>query len=247
MEFTSDTLGVANGVLKSTDFDPPEVRRLHAIHAKGQIFGPLEAIGEVRRDKRLRFVGAPHLNQQRVAHCLRIADFGLNVFAKLVARFAPNAGLGAAKRRQNRVARTVDKKSRRHAVPGLRRALPGAHAFNFAFLHHRAGARAIEKQRQVRLCRGGAPQHAVPHRIVERRVAMQVFELNFFEQTSFFVAFAVSATNPHPHFARSVAAQNGPVVQQCGAGAAARRGDGRAKSGHAAADDANVEFVSFEI
>ena len=52
-QLVADAFGVADGVEQATDFEPPEVVRLHAFHAVRQIFGSREFIGPTRRRNEL--------------------------------------------------------------------------------------------------------------------------------------------------------------------------------------------------
>src|SRR5690349_17858914 len=91
----------------------------------------------------------------------------------------------------------------------------------------------------MRLC----PKDAVPNRVIARRVAILVLELDFFQNPGLLVVRAVRSANPHAHLRRRIAAENGAILHEGCFHAIARRGNRRAKAGHPAADDADVKLV----
>ncbi|OPZ31475.1 MAG: hypothetical protein BWZ02_00215 [Lentisphaerae bacterium ADurb.BinA184] len=247
-QFVAQAFGVVDGVRLAAQLDVPEVAAGHVVSAprvmEGHVVGGV-VVGPGRRGVGLGRRVLADLEQAAHAHGQGVGGLRLDVLAELGGRLASAAERGAGQRRQHAVAGAVGKEGGLDRVPGLRSALPALDAGQARAVHLGRIDRAVQEEFEVGLEAGRAVEHAVPDRVAGQGVAVEVFELEFLDDAGLAQVPAVGAADPHADLAGGVAAEYRPVLDEGGAGAVPGRGHGRAQSGQAAADDAEVNRVGF--
>ena len=181
---------------------------------------------------------------QRIAHRAAVGHFVGAVLIVFIARLAANAHIRIRKRRQNAVARAVDKLPGTHFVEGIGACLPANGADNAAALHLRMQARAVKQKLQVLLCHGLFVQHIVPLMPVHDGIAVNILQFDFLQNARFTVFNALGTAHRHADFAGRIAAQHRAILHQNDLRAVARSGDCRKQARQAAAHHADIRLVS---
>jgi len=184
-------------------------------------------------------VGPTQLDEDRVAHRLGVGLFRRMGFVEFVAGFA-SAPVFCAREPQDAVAGAVGEEFAFHLVAAVFDQIPAGDRGDFPVLGFNLFDRGIQKHGEILLTLGEPVHDVVPDSELHGRVEIVVVELELFQQAGFLAVVAVRAADPHADFARSVAAEHRPVLQNHRLRPVPRRSNRRAESRHAAADHDEV-------
>ena len=196
-------------------------------------------IRPLRRPERNVPVGAPELDQDRIAHRLGVGLLRGVRLVEFIARLAAAAVFRTGET-QDAVAGTVGEQFPFNLVAAVFGEVPAGNRSDAAVFGLDLFDRRIQQDGQIFLLLRESVHDIVPDRVLHGRIVVIVVELKLFEESGLLAVFAVSAADPHADFARGVAAEHRAVLDDHGLCSVARGGDGRAESGDAAADHDEV-------
>jgi hypothetical protein len=92
-------------------------------------------------------------------------------------------------------------------------------------------------------------EQEIPLGVGTVRIAIRILNAKFLDQTGFsrahFPAVKIGANDVHANFARCIAPEYGPVLDEGDAQTISRRGQRRTDAGHTAANDTKIDLKEF--
>ena len=189
-QLVADALGLADGVSQSADLQPPEIVRLDAVERCGRSFAVVNLYAQRGAMKGCGSSVRRSLDEQRVAHRLAVGHGG--------SMSSPNSSRASRPCRNSAPATAPPGCCRpsSRGTDGRGSCATSALVSSPRFRRTRSVARpsrhrcrCSSETAQVRLEEDFSPEHAVPERIVERRVAVLVFELDLLQQSGLLVVW----------------------------------------------------------
>ena len=190
-------------------------------------------------------VGLTRLHQAGHTHRLFICNSRSDRFPKFVVSFSADAVKRARHGSKHRVARAVGKVFCIDRVPGIGRELPALDRDDLlAVLRHiGVDAGAVEKKLNVLFLMHLSPHYAVPIRINERGVTVDILLLKLADDARLAVLLSLCTAYPHTDLGGCVSAEDRSVLHQDDLRSLSRRRKCCAKSRKSASDDTEVGMV----
>ena len=195
-----------------------------------------------------RAAGIPRMKVEAHSHRVARGLHGAHRFVELIARFDTHPERCARRRGEHAVTRAIGVMTRLETMPCLLKRAVRTHQGDPipGRIHLDPAHRRVQEQIERPLVAGETFKLKVPTLGAPRRVALQVVEEQFLDETRFAGVGEVALSRPHrrnPDLGAGVATEDGAVLDKRDAQPGPGRGDRRAKSGKAAADDDEIMMV----